>query len=418
MPKNPKDLFLKRFEDKFSVQRIYGQSFYELNSSAILYFRYSKAHKNQFFFGVESDDLQKYTEKNLFILFICEYDDQIVSIPIEDFKEMIEGTEPISNQWKILITKEKEQNTYTLRISGKGKYDVTKNLNSFDFRPKEFRSTTLPSITRFIPLRHKRKIREYPEEIHLPIQLEDRLISACSDSKHPIIFEKTVSEVFERLGFSVKHIGGAGNTDILIETPIKGIVDCKSTSGDSLTHINVVRLKRHKKENDASFFLVVSVGFDRAVVKDAEMEACGLIPVQILKEILLLSNQYTISPFDLEPVLKKPGLIVSSDIESMRKKGKKFREMINSILRVARVLDYKPRDFKEIKGRLDYEAEQKQQKEINEKEIKDILNLFSSPILSIVEKKDEIFFSRYSQYQIIAKLKNTLMEILSPIDKG
>lgn len=61
--KNPKDLFLKRFEDKHTVKRIYGQSFYELNSSAILYFRFSRAHKDRFFFGVESDDLLKQKTK-------------------------------------------------------------------------------------------------------------------------------------------------------------------------------------------------------------------------------------------------------------------------------------------------------------------------------------------------------------------
>src|SRR3990170_5756735 len=145
MSKNPKDLFLKRFEDKHTIKRIYGQSFYELNSSAILYFRFSKAHKNQFFFGVESDDLLKHKENNLFILFICEFDDQIIVIPIEDFLDMVEGTKPISNQWKVLISK--QDNVYMLRISGKGKYDITKNLNQFDFRPKEFRTATLPTIS-------------------------------------------------------------------------------------------------------------------------------------------------------------------------------------------------------------------------------------------------------------------------------
>ncbi len=65
MPKNPKDLFLKRLEDTHTVQRIYGQGFYELNSSAILYFRFSRAHKNKFFFEVESDDVLRYKDKNL-----------------------------------------------------------------------------------------------------------------------------------------------------------------------------------------------------------------------------------------------------------------------------------------------------------------------------------------------------------------
>lgn len=76
MSKNPKDSFLKRLEGRHFVKRVYGKSFYELNSTAILYFRYSKAHKNQFFFGVESDDLLNHKDKNLFILFICETEEK------------------------------------------------------------------------------------------------------------------------------------------------------------------------------------------------------------------------------------------------------------------------------------------------------------------------------------------------------
>lgn len=412
MPKNPKDSFLKRFEDKHTVKRIYGQSFYELNSSAILYFRFSRAHKNQFFFGVESDDLLEYKEKNLFILFICESDEQIIVIPVEDFLDMIEGTEPISNQWKVLISK--QNNTYILRISGKGKYDVSKNLNQFDFRSKELRSATLPSIGKFTPLRQTKEKKELTQEIQVAAQIEDRLVISSSDSKHPTIFEKTVSEVFEKLGFKVKHIGGAGNTDVLIESPIRGIIDCKSTSGDSLTHINFARLKRHKRENNASFLLVISTGFDRAVVRDAEMEECTLMPGEVLKEILILSRDYTFSPFEIERLFKKAGLITLSDIEYLRVKGKDFREQINSILRVIKTLDFKPRDLKEIKGRLDYEAEQKKQREIKEEEIKEILALLSSPIFSIVKKRGGAFSSLYSHLQTVEKLKNTLKELLSP----
>ncbi len=415
MPKNPKDLFLKRFEDKHTVKRIYGQSFYELNSSAILYFRFSRAHKDHFFFGVESDDLLKQKDKNLFILFICESDDQIIVIPVEDFLDMVEGTKPISNQWKVLVSK--HDSIYMLRISGKGKYDITNNLNKFDFRPKEFRTVILPSIGEFTPLGRKRDKKELSEEIQVTHQLEDRLVISCSDSKHPVVFEKTVSEAFGKLGFKVKHIGGSGNTDILVESPIRGIIDCKSTSCDSLTHINFARLKRHMKENEASFLLIISVGFDRAVVKDAEMEGCALMPVEVLKEVLILFRGYTFSPFEIEHLFKRAGLITLSDIEYLRMKGKDFREQINSILRVIKTLDFKPRDLKEIKGRLDYEAEQKKLREIREEELKEILSVLSSPIFSIVKKSNGIFSSRYSHLQTVEKLKNTIKELLSPNEK-
>ena len=207
MPKNPKDLFLRRFEGRYSIRRVYGKSFYELNSIAILYFRYSKAHKSQFFYGVESDDVLRYKDSNLFILFICETEDEIVVLPIEDFLEMVRGTEPISNQWKVFIAKDKGQ--YSLRVAGKGKYDVTENLNKFDFRPAEFRTRSLPSVGKFMPLGRKREQKLRQEQIPISTSLEDRFVLASSDSKRPVRFEETVREAFERLGFKVKHIGGA-----------------------------------------------------------------------------------------------------------------------------------------------------------------------------------------------------------------
>jgi hypothetical protein len=415
MSKNPKESFLKRFEEKHTIKRIFGQSFYELNSTATLYFRFSKAHRNQFFFGVESDDLLNYKDKNLFLLFICDNDDEIIVLPVEDFLTMVEGTKPISNQWKISIFR--EQDNYFLRISGKGKFDVTKNLNQFDFRPKEFRISQLPSIGPFIPLGRKKEQRK-TIQANLPVSeaLEDRLIASSSDSKHPTIFEKVVSEVFERLGFKVKHIGGAGNTDILIESPIRGIIDCKSTIG-TLNHINIPRLKRHKKDNEGSFLLIVSVDFIRAVIRDAESEGCTLLPVKVLKEILTLSKIYTFSPFELETILTKAGIITLSDIEYLKLIGKSYREQIDTVLRVVKSIDFKHRGLKEIKGRLDYESEQKHQKEISEQELEDILNLLTSPLFSIVQKKEDVYWSRYTHLQSVEKIKNTLKELLSPNNK-
>ena len=70
--------------------------------------------------------------------------------------------------------------------------------------------------------------------------------------------------------------------------------------------------------------------------------------------------------------------------------------------------------MKEIKGRLDYESEQKEQIEIKEEELKEILNLLLSPILSIVEKSNGTFSLRYSYLQTVEKLKNVIKELLSP----
>lgn len=416
MRKNPKESFLKRFEERHTIKRIFGQSFYELNSTAILYFRYSKAHNDQFFYGVESNDLSAYRDKNLFILFICETEDQIIVLPFEDFEEMVKRTEPVSNQWKVFITKRDRQ--YSFRVAGKGKYDVTKNLNQFDFRPREFRTTVLPTIGSFIPLGRKKEPKQNVEQQPGFVQrLEDRLIASSSDSKHPTVFERTVAEVFEKFGFKVKHVGGAGNTDIVLESPIRGIIDCKSCADDALHHLNFSRLKRHKQENDASFLVVVSKGFDRAVVRDAEMERCTLLPVTLLKELFILSESFTLSPFEIEPIFEKGGIVTNSDLEQFRQRAKVFKEKMSSLVRVIAALDFKARDLKEIKGRLDYEAEEKSRSEIKEEELQEFLNFLSSPLVSIVYRKDGTYSARYGLVQSLHKFKIMFRELISPAGK-
>lgn len=415
MAKNPKNSFLKRLEGRHTIKRVYGQSFYELNSTAILYFRYSKAHKNQFFFGVESDDVLVHQDRNLFILFICGTEDEIVVLPTEDFMEMVKGSDPISNQWKVFIERRNEE--YRLRVAGKGRYDVSKNLNRFDFRPADFRSTSLPSAETFSPLGRKKKTKATIDRLPVVESLEDRLVASSSDSQHPVAFEKTVTEVFEKLGFKAKHIGGAGNTDVLLESPLRGIIDCKSTSVDALSHLNLSRMKRHKKENDADFLLVISKGFDRAVIRDAELEHCTLVPVDVLRELYMLSKRLTFSPLEMQPLFRKAGVITSPDLEYIREAERHFKQRIDSILRVITALDFKPREFKEIKGRLDYEAETKHRSEMEEEELSEILSLLSSPVISIVQRSQSAYCSRYSHWQSVERLNNILKQLLSPSEK-
>ncbi|MBM4054879.1 MAG: hypothetical protein FJ264_09480 [Planctomycetes bacterium] len=324
-------------------------------------------------------------------------------------------TEPISNQWKVFITR--QNNEYSFRVSGKGKYDVSKNLNQFDFRPSEFRGGILPTLQKFTPLRQKRDKNEPVEQHQIIEQLEDRLLTSSSNSKSPIVFEKTVSEAFEKLGFKVRHIGGSGNTDILVESPIKGIIDCKSTTNSTLNHLNFSRLKRHKNENNATFLLVISKGFDPAVIKDAVLEQCTLMPVDALRDLIVLLKTFTISPYEIEPLLRKKGLINYADYDYLRKKESEFKEKINYIVRVITALDFKPRDLKEIKGRLDYESEAKQLSEIKEEELHEILDFLSSPLISITQKNNGTFTSKYSHIQSLEKLKNILKVLLTPLTK-
>ena len=204
---------------------------------------------------------------------------------------------------------------------------------------------------------------------------------------------------------------------MLVEAPIRGIVDCKSTADDSLGSLNFARLKRHKKENEASFLVVVGKGFDRAVVRDAVMEQCTLMPVEVLKEILRISRTYTVSPFEIEYLLRKEGLVSLEDCQFLKRAADDFQNKTESVLRVIASLDFMPRALKEIKGRLDYEAEEKGKPQINEVELSEILVFLCSPVPSLATRIDGNYSLKYSQNQSVEKLKQIFRVLVSPSAK-
>lgn len=154
--------------------------------------------------------------------------------------------------------------------------------------------------------------------------------------------------------------------------------------------------------------VVVSNGFDRAVVRDAVMEQCTLLPVALLSEILQINSVCAISPFELEPILKKENLVSSEDCRQLKEQADASRKMVESVIRVITALDFKSRALKEIEGRLDYE---------DEAELADILSLLSSPLLSIIVKADGNYSSRYSHAQSIERLKQLFSVLIWPSRK-
>jgi len=98
MPTKPKNQLIERLRNYYDMTPIAGQSFYMLNSRAIVYFRYSKQHQNNtYFFGVEADDLARFQEQNTFIIFICGDPDRAIILASNDFLAMVQGIEPIAS---------------------------------------------------------------------------------------------------------------------------------------------------------------------------------------------------------------------------------------------------------------------------------------------------------------------------------
>ena len=307
-----------------------------------------------------------------------------------------------SGQWKFTLLKDNEYRYY-LQIPHKGKYDVTHFLNYFDFTPKEFRKDYLPEIGKFEPITTKKE--ELPSKRKEIIDLESELLLTSKDSGNPKNFEVALEKFFQEIGFSAKRIGGPGETDVLVFEPIQFIVDGKSTKAGSKSSINFTRIKRHMKENHAEFMLIISVGFDPAVARDAEIEGATLIDINTLITILKIHRENILSPFDYIPIFKHPGIVNNDRVKLLQENVIYQENKINNVMLLLDNLDFTDRNIDEIKGRVDLYCEQNSILSISKEEMENLLIFLSNDLLGIVKKKNDKFSMKYKTLSSKEKLK-------------
>jgi len=136
----------------------------------------------------------------------------------------------------------------------------------------------------------------------------EKLRSTAKDSKQPTLFEEAVVTAFRRLGLSAKHLGGPGDTDVLVtiyKTPtlqVKVIVDAKATSHASvLEHaVDFTTLEEHRRQHDASHVALVAIGFEAGrIIKRARDKNVALISVDDLVAVLARHDASPLTPLEL-----------------------------------------------------------------------------------------------------------------------
>jgi hypothetical protein len=416
---NPKERLIELLGEGHEITRIRGASVVALNSKAILYLRHNvndgpdDKYQARFWFGITESEYNKYCKSNLFIICVCvvkpDESDYIV-LPVGDFEKIRKNIPLQSGQWKFNLFKTYD-NKYLLLIRGGGLYDVTEYLNFFDFSPKEFRRTHAPSYLELsVPKSESNAVTPVGESS----DLERELVTSARDSANPKRFEVALERFFNEIGFKCKRIGGSGETDVLVNEPFRFIVDGKSTKTNSKSAINFTRIKRHKTQKNSDFMVIVSVGFDQAVGRDAELEGACLIDIQALIEILKVHREYVLSPFDYIEVFKQTGIIDSDKIMEFRNKHTAQSSTIANAITVIENLDFHARTVDEIKGRLDLYCEQKGLKQLEKEEIIRHLSFFSTGALNIIECTN----GKYSLRYIPSVARERLKVITGKLSKG
>jgi hypothetical protein len=138
--------------------------------------------------------------------------------------------------------------------------------------------------------------------------LVEELRSAARDSKQPARFEEAVATAFRKLGLSAEHLGGSGDTDVLVTihknptSQVRAIVDAKATSHASILEhaIDFTTLEEHRRQHDAIYIAVVAIGFETGrIVKRARHNNVALIRVDDLVAVLARHDVAPLTPVEL-----------------------------------------------------------------------------------------------------------------------
>ena len=145
-----------------------------------------------------------------------------------------------------------------------------------------------------------------------------------------VAFEEAITELFKFMGFKAKRIGGAGNTDVVIQWKEIGgkqfiaIIDAKSKSTGQVSHgdVNNVAIDTHRDKNNANYVAIVGAHFSGDTIKcHAQKMKFALITVEQLIGIAQAAIKLGLSLQEISLIFQLPhGLSQLNEIISSQQR--------------------------------------------------------------------------------------------------
>ena len=160
------------------------------------------------------------------------------------------------------------------------------------------------------------------------------------EGKNPgLAFEEAISDIFSYMGFKTEHIGGSGNTDVILKWKQNGdtvvaIVDGKSKSNGQVSHgdISDIALDTHREKNNADYVAIIGPGFSGDTIKNfAIKKEYALITDKQLIEIANASEELGLSLEEMSLMFQSPDGF--SQLEEIISSKRRELEIIPQIIR-------------------------------------------------------------------------------------
>jgi len=243
-----------------------------------------------------------------------------------------------------------------------------------------------------------------------------KLIETQQISKRPKLFEKTLTEAFEKLGFCSIGKGGRDEPDIILSVQgRKVIVDAKSTKGGEISeaYVNFDALERYKEKYTADYVAVVAPSFSGIIKETAKKRNIILIETQAICKALREHMIFKYSPENILRILFERGMSIlgPSDIESSMKGLEKLIQATQALFDVIKsgeieyTVDDLYKGFKLFRHELKFEKN----------EIQQAIEFLSAPPLHIFDKKSDGGYALISSPDEILKKLGILYKAIYPM---
>lgn len=171
-------------------------------------------------------------------------------------------------------------------------------------------------------------------------QLSASAINPSMEGKNlGLAFEEAISDIFSYMGFKAEHVGGSGDTDVVLkwkqnDDTVVAIVDGKSKSSGQVSHgdISDIALDTHKEKNNADYVAIIGPGFSGETIRDfAIKKEYALITDKQLIEIANASEELGLSIQEMSLMFKSPDGF--SQLEEIISSKRRELEIISEIIK-------------------------------------------------------------------------------------
>ncbi len=376
-----------------SVERYYGHTVYKLSKDGFAYLRYSsksvigkKKRVDKYFFGIETDTIEKLNHFDFAVILICGNANLTFVIGKDAFLSIINDVPVTGSQWKLNVFCSEESDE--LQVTGKPRINISGFKNQF-----ESIFSKIIYLEKRITKEEFRQTHERPKVIQLSESesLRSNLISTSVKSDEPGLFEEAIACSFRSFGFESEHVGGPGNTDVLISSPYRVIIEAKTTTRDSIGKIYFTRLKQHKEKNRADFIVVICNDFAPSVGRDAEIEQSLLIRTELLCRLLDLNEQYPLSPFDLESLFEITGLLKEEHLRDLAARPAKLKGQIGNLPAIVQSIDNEKRSLDEVFGRYQMRCTQLSVAPLEKTQFNAVIDFLAMRFIGVIVKESSLY---------------------------